>query len=106
MGHLLVIPKRHVVLWHELEQSEAASLAVLAWEWAAVVVEVLKPDGYNLLMNNGPAAGQDVFHVHLHITPRLHGDTYYTFGGQRHALSDSDATALGARLRDVHTRRP
>jgi histidine triad (HIT) family protein len=58
----------------------------------------LRPDGYNLLINNGVAAGQDVSHVHLHITPRSAGDRYYEFGGGHRVLSDDEVAALGAEL--------
>jgi diadenosine tetraphosphate (Ap4A) HIT family hydrolase len=52
-------------------------------------------------MNNGPAAGQDVFHAHLHITPRSMGDGYYRFGGKHEVLADDAALALGIVLREL-----
>jgi histidine triad (HIT) family protein len=97
-GHLLVIPKTHVTMWHELDAEIAAEMAGKAHGWARALVEALRPDGYNLLVNNGAAAGQDVFHVHVHITPRSTGDGYYGFGGGHLVLSDSEAAALGAEL--------
>jgi histidine triad (HIT) family protein len=100
-GHLLVIPRQHVVLWHELEREVVAEMAAMAHRWAGVLVEALGPEGYNLLVNNGSVAGQDVFHVHLHITPRAAEDGYYRFGGGRQVLAEADAAALGERLREV-----
>jgi len=97
-GHLLVIPKVHVVLWHELDAIAAAEMAALAHGWARALVEALRPDGYNVLINNGAAAGQDVSHVHLHLTPRSAGDRYYEFGGGHRALLDDEAAALAAEL--------
>jgi histidine triad (HIT) family protein len=103
-GHLLVIPKQHATLWHELAPPVVAEMTVMAHRWAGALVEALRPDGYNLLMNNGAAAGQDVFHAHLHITPRSAGDRYYQFGGHHQLLSDDDASALGALLREAFRR--
>jgi histidine triad (HIT) family protein len=97
-GHMLVIPRVHVMLWHELDAVVAAEMAAMAHGWACALVEALRPDGYNVLINNGVAAGQDVLHVHLHITPRSAGDRYYEFGGGHRVLSDDEAAALGAEL--------
>jgi histidine triad (HIT) family protein len=95
---LLVIPRVHAMLWHELDAVVAAEMAAMAHGWSRALVEALRPDGYNVLINNGAAAGQDVWHVHLHITPRSAGDGYYEFGGGHRVLSDDDAAALGAEL--------
>lgn len=98
LGHVLVIPKVHVTLWHELDARVAAEMAAKVHGWARALVQALRPDGYNVLINNGAAAGQDVSHVHVHITPRSAGDRYYEFGGRHRVLSDTEAAALGAEL--------
>jgi histidine triad (HIT) family protein len=103
-GHLLVIPKQHVTLWHELDLAAVAEMTVKAHRWAAVLVQALRPAGYNLLVNNGVVAGQDVPHVHLHVTPRAAGDGYYRFGGGHQVLTEADATALGDLLRAASRR--
>src|SRR4051794_34309974 len=103
-GHLLVIPRRHVTLWHELDLAVVTEMTAKAHRWATVLVEAVHPDGYNLLMNNGAAAGQDVFHAHLHITPRSTGDGYYRYGGKHQVLADGDALALRDLLREVFVR--
>jgi histidine triad (HIT) family protein len=100
-GHLLVIPMSHVALWHELDPQVVAEMAIKAHHWAGVLIEAVRPEGYNLLMNNGAAAGQDLFHAHLHITPRWAGDGYYQLGGKRHVLGDDDAVALLKLLHEV-----
>jgi histidine triad (HIT) family protein len=97
-GHMLVIPKLHVMLWHELDPAVVAEMAAKAHVWARALVDALHPDGYNVLINNGVAAGQDVSHVHVHITPRSTGDRYYEFGGGHRVLSGAEAAALGAEL--------
>lgn len=104
-GHMLVVPRAHVMLWHELEAMVAAEMAAKAHDWARALVEALRPDGYNLLVNNGAAAGQDVSHVHLHITPRSAGDRYYEFGGNHRVLSEDEAAALGDELTRHRPRR-
>ena len=103
-GHLLIIPRRHVTLWHELEPAVVAEMTAMAHRWARVLVETLRPDGYNLLMNNGAAAGQDVPHAHLHITPRWAGDGYYRFGGKVEVLAEEDVVALVTALRAAFAR--
>ncbi len=68
-GHTLVIPKKHYETFDELPEDTAISLI----KTIKCVVEILKslnPDGYNILNNNKPVAGQEVPHVHFHIIPR------------------------------------
>ncbi|WP_238011967.1 HIT family protein [Dactylosporangium sp. AC04546] len=71
-GHLLVIPRRHAVGLADLE--EAAGEAV--WRIAHRLGRVVRHDGVNLFLADGVAAGQEVFHVHLHVVPRYEGDGF------------------------------
>jgi histidine triad (HIT) family protein len=73
-GHLLVVPKRHVERFDELTEEEVAALARAARRLAPAVIKAVGADGYNIVSNNGRAAGQVIFHVHLHIVPRFSGD--------------------------------
>ena len=73
-GHTLLIPKFHVVDIFGLCEKEAPQVMPLAMKIAARLREVLHPDGFNILQNNGKAAGQMVFHYHMHIIPRFVGD--------------------------------
>jgi histidine triad (HIT) family protein len=68
-GHLLIIPKRHAKDIHELNTGEAAALYPLAQKMAAKLTATLTPDGIRVQQNNGKAAGQEVFHFHLHLIP-------------------------------------
>jgi histidine triad (HIT) family protein len=97
-GHLLVVPKEHVAEWHQLDEPTACEMGAVAHRWAQVLVRVVAPEGYNLLMNNGSAAGQDVFHAHLHITPRSTGDGYYAFGGHHRILTPQEVDDLESKL--------
>lgn len=73
-GHLLVIPKRHYETVFEMPFKEAAHVFGVACFMAKVVKEALGAEGVNILQNNGRAAWQHVFHVHVHVIPRWIGD--------------------------------
>jgi diadenosine tetraphosphate (Ap4A) HIT family hydrolase len=82
-GHTLVIPKRHVGSFFELAADERGDLLVLLDRAKAVVDAEYKPDGYNIGINDGPAAGQTVLHLHIHLIPRYGGDRADPRGGVR-----------------------
>ncbi len=69
-GHVLVIPKEHAANIFELSEDMTAKAFLLAKKVAAVLKEVTGCDGINILQNNGEAAGQTVFHLHIHVIPR------------------------------------
>jgi diadenosine tetraphosphate (Ap4A) HIT family hydrolase len=82
-GHTLVIPKRHVGSFFELDQDEVQSMLALLKTAKVVIDEELKPDSYNIGINDGPQAGQTVPHVHMHLIPRYQGDVKDPRGGVR-----------------------
>ena len=82
-GHTLVIPKRHVGSFFELDQDEVLSMLALLKTAKVVIHEELKPDSYNIGINDGPQAGQTVPHVHMHLIPRYRGDVSDPRGGVR-----------------------
>jgi len=77
-GHTLVIPKQHCTKVHECDPQVLAALAARLGKIAKAVVEATGADGYNVLANNGKAAGQVVEHLHFHIIPRKTGDGVLT----------------------------
>jgi diadenosine tetraphosphate (Ap4A) HIT family hydrolase len=85
-GHTLLIPNRHVADWFELTPEEMADLLAAAHDAKIGLDSELHPDGYNLGVNAGVAAGQTVMHVHLHLIPRFVGDTPDPRGGIRHCV--------------------
>lgn len=101
LGHLLIIPKIHSVGLADLDESDGSRMFVVAQRLAAAVRSSgLRCEGVNLFLADGMAAGQEVFHVHLHIFPRYVGDRFRLDSGQRRA-SRRDLDAIAARIRTV-----
>lgn len=69
-GHVLLIPKKHVENIYDFTEEDAAQFFKAAPKVANALKEEFEPIGMNLLQNNGSAAGQTVFHYHLHFIPR------------------------------------
>jgi superfamily II DNA or RNA helicase/diadenosine tetraphosphate (Ap4A) HIT family hydrolase/HKD family nuclease len=82
-GHTLVIPRRHVATYFEAGAMEKAELWRVVDEVKAALDEELRPDGYNIGINAGQAAGQTVMHLHIHVIPRFKGDIDDPRGGVR-----------------------
>ena len=85
-GHTMVIPRRHVVEFFDLTLEEVAACMDLIKGEKKRIDEEFNPDGYNIGVNVGPAAGQSINHVHIHIIPRYKGDVENPQGGVRHVL--------------------
>lgn len=73
-GHALILPKEHYVNLFELDDEKAGKVLVVAKKVITKMKEILNCNGYNLVQNNGEAAGQTVNHFHLHLIPRYEGD--------------------------------
>ena len=73
-GHALILPKGHYADLYELDDEVAGKVLVLAKKIITKMTDVLGCDGYNLVQNNGEAAGQTVHHFHLHLIPRYEND--------------------------------
>lgn len=74
-GHALILPKQHAANLFELPDELAAKVMPLAKQIASKLQKGLGADGINVVQNNGEAAGQTVFHFHLHLIPRYQNDT-------------------------------
>ena len=85
-GHAVVIPKRHVASFFDLTPEEVSACMSLIKKEKELIDEEFSPDGYNIGVNVGPAAGQSIFHVHIHIIPRYKGDVENPQGGVRHVI--------------------
>ena len=73
-GHALILPKEHYSDIYDLPEDKAGEAFKLAWKMAARMRAALKCDGFNIIQNNGEAAGQTVFHFHMHLIPRYKDD--------------------------------
>ena len=73
-GHALVLPKEHCANMFEMPDELVSKAYVVAKKVAARMKDYLGCDGYNILQNNGLAAGQTVFHFHIHLIPRMEND--------------------------------
>lgn len=97
-GHTLVVPRRHVEDLWKAGPDLAAAVMRTAQEVATLLRDRLHPDGLTLRQNTGSASGQDVFHLHVHLVPRWHGDG--TIGWPWPPPDDVDLPVLLAHLRD------
>jgi diadenosine tetraphosphate (Ap4A) HIT family hydrolase len=87
-GHTLIIPRRHVVSFFETTDEERLAMLKLLDEMKARLDREHKPDGYNIGINNGAAAGQTVMHLHIHLIPRYAGDRGDPRGGVRWVIPE------------------
>lgn len=85
-GHILVIPKRHVVSYFDLSPEEMGEAARLLAEAQRLVAAQFGPDDYTIGINDGPAAGRSVHHLHIHLIPRFAGDVPDPRGGIRQCM--------------------
>lgn len=82
-GHTLIIPRRHIVTLFETTAEELIALFNLLSEARKHLMEKQNPDGFNIGINDGVAAGQTVMHLHIHLIPRYDGDMLDPRGGIR-----------------------
>ena len=105
-GHVLVVPREHYETLTDLPPDVARHLNGVAIKLAATVSQVFRAAGMNIIVSSGAAAGQDVFHFHVHVIPRRAGDGFdvpLPFPGSampsREQL-DASAARILAELRD------
>ena len=87
-GHTLIIPRRHIASFFELAADERADLLTLLDQARARLDAEFHPDAYNIGINDGPAAGQTIGHLHIHLIPRYAGDQPDPRGGVRWIFPD------------------
>jgi diadenosine tetraphosphate (Ap4A) HIT family hydrolase len=84
---VIVVPKRHVADFFDMSAAEQGSVVALLNRARRFIQDKHKPDGYNIGVNVGAAAGQSRMHVHLHLIPRYAGDVPDPRGGIRCVLA-------------------
>ena len=82
-GHTLIVPRQHVASLFDLPAEIQQSLWDLVTDVRTSLMEEFHPDGFNVGLNDGQAAGQTVMHAHIHVIPRYKGDTADPRGGVR-----------------------
>jgi histidine triad (HIT) family protein len=82
-GHTLVIPKSHTQGLLDTSEETLGKLLATVKKVASHLKTALACDAFNILQNNGEAAGQTVFHIHFHIIPRYNGDDALSFAGSK-----------------------
>ena len=97
-GHVLILPKEHYDNIYDIDTATAGELFELAAMTARALKSVLDCDGMNILQNNGPVAGQTVFHFHMHIIPRYEGDTV-NIGWKELSYEDGEMEQLREAIR-------
>jgi diadenosine tetraphosphate (Ap4A) HIT family hydrolase len=90
-GHTLIVPRRHVARLSDLHDDERLAIWDLVPVVKAWIDAANDPQGYNIGINDGPAAGRTIDHVHLHVIPRYSGDTSDPRGGVRWAVPERAA---------------
>ncbi len=98
-GHVLVLPKKHFRNFLDLPEKIAAHLALVAQKISRAVKNATKSDGINISSNNEHAAGQLIFHTHLHIIPRFEGDGLMHWDHNFYK-SDSEMPRMAEKIRD------
>nr|WP_295678260.1 HIT family protein [uncultured Lachnoclostridium sp.] len=96
-GHTLLLPKTHAVNLFELDELEVSKALLVAKKLAAATQKTLQCDGINILQNNGTAAGQSVFHFHIHLIPRYEEDGV-TIPWKSLSYSDGEAFELANKI--------
>ncbi len=97
-GHTLVIPKRHFEKLHDCPAALLGEVCSRLGNIAGAVAGAMQSDGYNLLCNNGRAAGQLVEHLHFHVIPRHVGDGVF-HRWPSYKYSEGKAEAIAGKIR-------
>ena len=90
-GHTLIIPFRHSASFFDLTSEETIACMELVRQERIILDDEFSPDGYNVGVNVSAAAGQSIFHVHIHLIPRYTGDSLRPQGGVRQVIPDKAA---------------
>ena len=83
LGHTLIIPKRHIASFFDVTRKEQTALLELLTDMKLLLQNERNPNGFNIGINDGAAAGQTVMHLHIHLIPRYTDDTDDPRGGVR-----------------------
>ncbi len=85
-GHTLIIPRQHVSSYFDLPEQTKTACWRMVDQARMLLTARFQPDGFNIGINVGQAAGQTILHVHIHLIPRYTGDVPNPAGGVRHVI--------------------
>ena len=97
-GHALILPKNHYRNLYDIDDEVASKAILLAKKMITKLTDVLNCDGYNIVQNNEEAAGQTVFHFHMHMIPRYKNDNV-GLGWHMCELSEADKNEILEKLK-------
>ncbi len=100
-GHTLVIPKAHYENFLDLPDDLWLEMSQISRQVAQALLQVLDAQGFNMAMNNFAAAGQIVFHAHIHVIPRYADDGLHLIPQDKKKYGDRDMTQVGRRLSEA-----
>ena len=97
-GHAILLPKKHAANLFEADEEMLAKALLVVKKVSAALCKTLNCDGINILQNNGEAAGQTVFHLHIHMIPRYKEDTV-KIGWAQGSYAEGEAAKLAEKIR-------
>ena len=97
MGHTLVIPKAHYVDIFDIPEKELSQMYKVAKQVSFAIKKATNADGISIIQQNGKAAGQDIFHIHVHVVPRFEGQKLPPFS----ELKEVERAKLDALARKI-----
>lgn len=99
-GHIIILPKSHAANIYELEDEYVSRAFVLAKKLAVALKKLTGCDGVNILQNNGGAAGQTIFHFHVHVIPRFKDDDC-TIVWKPTSYEDGEASEVAKKIAEL-----
>lgn len=101
LGHTMVVPRGHIPDVWSLPDDVAGYLAWAIVRLAAAVREAVEPEGLNIIQSNGEAATQTVFHLHVHLVPRWHGDAMGPIWPEKTNYTEADKDQAQEAVREA-----
>ena len=98
-GHSLILPKKHFKNLLDADEEVLKKALPLAKKLSNKLIEVLKCDGINVLQNNNKAAGQAVFHLHIHLIPRYKDQKEHILSWKANKFSDDEMKNIAESLK-------
>lgn len=97
-GHVIILPKKHAANLFEADEELLSKALLVAKKVAAAMMKALGCDGVNVLQNNFEAAGQTVFHLHIHLIPRYKEDGLKIAAWPQGGYADGESAALAKKI--------